>query len=203
MTPFHNCLLDFQQTRVIVHTLDVFMIYGQTLGHSNHDVLQLAMSNRLLSRGSKYSAQDANYLLNVLYCIVVDEGDSYNAVSGIQLGHRIDDKAVCVKMAKADTNLWCREIRNTTFDQENETTHIALLVKLSYNVLALDCTLTGDHEGHGWDPRQVDRARSNETNAPIVLLLACEEGEQRLQETLFVLRNGSKGRFQVVFGCER
>ena len=54
---------------------------------------------------SKYSTQDVNYPLNFLYRIVVDERDAYNTIGGIQLGRRMGNEAVCVKMAKADTDL--------------------------------------------------------------------------------------------------
>ena len=91
--------------------------------------------------------------------------------------------------------------QNPGISRENQT-HISFLVKLGHDILALDCTLAGDHKGNRWYPQQVDRARSKETNASFVLLLVCEEGQQRLQEALLVLRNCSKGRFQVVFRCE-
>lgn len=54
---------------------------------------------------SKHSAQHANYPLDFLYRIVVDERDAYDTIGGIQLGRRIGDKAVCVEMTKADTDL--------------------------------------------------------------------------------------------------
>ena len=57
------------------------------------------------SFSSKYSAQDANYPLHFLYCIIVHKRDAYNTVSGIQLRYRVRDEAVRVKVAKSDTNL--------------------------------------------------------------------------------------------------
>jgi hypothetical protein len=102
------------------------------------------MTSKVFS--SKYSAQDANYPLNFLYRIIVDERDAYNTISGIQLGRRIGDEAVCIKMAKTDTDLCDSGKSEPDINRENRT-HISLLVKLGHDILALNCTLAGDHKG--------------------------------------------------------